>query len=172
MLWQLALRQAESGQREQALSFGQEAVQLLERLGKPQARVYAEHLERYRRGEAEDGRSGVLGQVGGQSLTATVMQGQATTASMQPRSPAGASYLMMAISAGKAMIEFVGSGLKTVNAETFRERLQQCAACRYHSGLRCRVCGCFTNLKARLPHEECPLGQWPAVAVQKSASPK
>ncbi len=27
--------------------------------------------------------------------------------------------------------------------------------------LRCRLCGCFTNVKARLDHEECPIGKWP-----------
>ncbi|MHB1038447.1 MAG: DUF6171 family protein [Pirellulales bacterium] len=66
----------------------------------------------------------------------------------------------MAVSAAKALRRFVGSGLKTVSAERFQERVQQCAGCGYHTGLRCRVCGCFTNLKARLPHERCPVGKW------------
>ena len=28
--------------------------------------------------------------------------------------------------------------------------------------VRCRACGCFTAVKARLPHEHCPAGKWPA----------
>jgi hypothetical protein len=68
----------------------------------------------------------------------------------------------MALSAAKAMAQFVGTGLKSVTPETHRERLQTCAACEHHTGLRCRACGCFTNAKAWLPHEDCPLGKWPA----------
>jgi hypothetical protein len=26
--------------------------------------------------------------------------------------------------------------------------------------LRCKICGCFTSLKAWLPHERCPIGNW------------
>jgi hypothetical protein len=71
----------------------------------------------------------------------------------------------MARSAAKALLQFVGSGLKTVTAETLRERLQRCAGCDYRTGLRCRICGCFTELKARLPYEECPHGEWPALVL-------
>ncbi|MEE3219699.1 MAG: hypothetical protein VX257_05520 [Planctomycetota bacterium] len=24
------------------------------------------------------------------------------------------------------------------------------------------MCGCFTDLKAKMPHEDCPIGKWPA----------
>ncbi|MHB1038448.1 MAG: tetratricopeptide repeat protein [Pirellulales bacterium] len=53
LLWHIAIRLAECGQREQALAHGQAAIRLLESLGKPEARVYGEHLEKYRRGDAE-----------------------------------------------------------------------------------------------------------------------
>jgi hypothetical protein len=33
---------------------------------------------------------------------------------------------------------------------------------RADTGLRCRICGCFTAAKARLDHERCPAGKWPA----------
>jgi tetratricopeptide (TPR) repeat protein len=160
LLWHLALRLAESGEREQALSLGQEAVHLLKKLGKPQATVYAEHLEKYRLAAAQAGGSEALGQVGAWSFVTTVIVEQVVDTPMVPSLPPAPSYLRMAISAGQALLRFVGSGLKTVPAETFPERLRLCAACSYHTGLRCRICGCFTNLKARLPHEECPIGQW------------
>ena len=35
----------------------------------------------------------------------------------------------------------------------------------------CRVCGCFTNLKLRLPHEECLLGRWAGVGPIGPPSP-
>lgn len=53
LLWHVAVRRAELGQTDEALRCGQAAVKVLERLGRPQARVYAEHLERYRRGTAQ-----------------------------------------------------------------------------------------------------------------------
>jgi hypothetical protein len=68
----------------------------------------------------------------------------------------------MALSAAKALTRFVGSGLKVVPAAVQEQRLVTCAGCPHHTGLRCRVCGCFTALKTRLPSEACPLGQWPA----------
>lgn len=148
LLWHLAIRQAESGQRGPALRDGQAAVHLLGTLGKPQARVYAEHLEQYRREVARADR-GLL------------TNGQILSRAARP-TPTEAGYLQMAISAGKALVQFVGSGLKVVSHETLQHRLQRCTECSYHTSLRCRICGCFTNVKARLPHEECPVGQWKA----------
>jgi hypothetical protein len=51
---------------------------------------------------------------------------------------------------------------ETTLPEARDKRLQTCAGCEYHTGLRCRVCGCFTGAKAALAHEECPVGKWPA----------
>ena len=68
----------------------------------------------------------------------------------------------MAMSATKAMASFVGSGFKTTPAEIQRKRLETCAACEHHTGLRCKICGCFTNVKSRMLHEDCPIGKWPA----------
>ena len=70
--------------------------------------------------------------------------------------------LDMAFSAMQSMARFVGSGSKTAAAETREERLLACAVCEHHTGLRCRLCGCFTGAKAALAHEECPIGKWPA----------
>ncbi len=79
-------------------------------------------------------------------------------------SVAPAGLLKMAVSAATAAAGFVASGMKTVPARTLHQRLRTCLACPQHTGLRCRPCGCFTNAKARLPREACPLGKWPAVA--------
>jgi hypothetical protein len=60
------------------------------------------------------------------------------------------------------MAQFLGSGFKTASPETSAARLAACASCGHHTGLRCRICGCFTAAKARLDHERCPAGKWPA----------
>ena len=68
----------------------------------------------------------------------------------------------MALSATKAMAQFAGSGFKTTPPEVQRQRLQTCATCEHHTGMRCKICGCFTAAKSRLLQESCPIGKWPA----------
>ena len=75
---------------------------------------------------------------------------------------AGPGLLRMAIAAAKSLAKQVGSGLKTVSPQTYQRRVQTCVGCEPFTGVRCRVCGCFTQIKARLPHERCPLEKWPA----------
>jgi hypothetical protein len=72
------------------------------------------------------------------------------------------SLLGMAASVTKSAAKFAASGFKTVALETHRVRVQQCGGCQYHNGNRCRVCGCFFEKKAWLPHEDCPIGKWTA----------
>jgi tetratricopeptide (TPR) repeat protein len=176
LLWHLAIRHAEFGQHDQVLAHAQAAVELMQQLGKPQARIYAEHLQRYRQverdarltGSGEVGPSGSSDWSPGVALVTTV-----TTAPFgaEPVAPlANPGLLRMALSAAKALTEFVGSGLQTVSAEVRQKRLRVCAACPHFTGLRCRVCGCFTSAKARLPHEDCPLGQWPSPADTSTRS--
>src|SRR5262249_50278668 len=75
--------------------------------------------------------------------------------------PAGdPGLLRMALSAAKSMAKFLGSGLKTVTPQVYLGRLAICAGCEHHTGVRCRLCGCFTNAKARMAHEQCPIKKW------------
>ncbi|MGO8750659.1 MAG: DUF6171 family protein [Thermoguttaceae bacterium] len=60
------------------------------------------------------------------------------------------------------MARFLSSGCKTVARESFRVRVEQCLSCEHRTDSRCTVCGCFFDLKARLPHEDCPIGRWGA----------
>jgi hypothetical protein len=62
------------------------------------------------------------------------------------------------------MARFIKAGMKPVFPEVYEQRLQTCAGCEYHTGLRCRICGCFTNMKANLVHEQCPAGKWPTAS--------
>jgi tetratricopeptide (TPR) repeat protein len=163
LLWYLAILYADLGQRERALAAGQEAVDILEKIGAPQASWYAEHLRKYRAGEA----AGPLGGAEGRPLLSPEVFVDAESAAglgqAAPEAAAarGAGLLKMALSATQAMSRFIGSGFKTAPPRTVQHRLRTCAACEHHTGLRCRLCGCFTSAKARLPYEECPIGKWP-----------
>jgi hypothetical protein len=68
--------------------------------------------------------------------------------------------LRMALMATQAMTRSIASGLKTAPVEVRRQRSAACASCEHHTGARCRLCGCFTKVKAGMAHERCPLGRW------------
>jgi tetratricopeptide (TPR) repeat protein len=162
LLWYLGIQHAELGQQEQAIAKAQAAVDLLQRHGKPKARWYAHHLHNYRTGGTGGGlaaarETGMEAFMGGTVVT-TMGAAQPSTGEGQGPSP---GLLRMAVSAAKAMAKFLGSGFKVVSDDIYKKRLATCAACEHHTGVRCRLCGCFTNAKAWLPHEECPIGKWP-----------
>jgi hypothetical protein len=91
------------------------------------------------------------------------MGGSVMTATQTGTDPgSGPGLLRMAVSATKAMMKFIGSGLKTTAPDIQQNRMATCQACEHHTGLRCRICGCFTNVKTRMAHEQCPIGKWPA----------
>ena len=163
LIWHQSVQYAELGQRDAAIMKAQSAIDLLQKMGKPQAELFTNHLRSYRLSEA--------GGTQDPGLAAAVPYGGAVTVGAlmgynpQPESAQAASgpgLLRMALSAARAMTTFFGAGFKTVPAAIQQKRLQTCATCEHHTGLRCRVCGCFTNIKTRLPHEECPIGKWPA----------
>jgi len=167
LLWYLATQHAELGRRDDALATGQMAIDLFSKLGNPYVGWLAESLKTYRVG----GSAGPLantshpalspfaaGPFGGSVLTPEMFPGSAP-ASGPPNS--GPGLLRMALTAVKSVGRFIGSGLKTVSSATQQKRLRTCAMCEHHTGVRCQICGCFTSVKAWLPHEDCPIGKWP-----------
>jgi tetratricopeptide (TPR) repeat protein len=132
LLWTLAIHHADAGRREQAERLAQTALERFAELDHPNVSLLSDHLQQYQR----EGRACLLER-------------------------SGPGLLRMAYSAAKSMAKFVGSGLKAVPAATQQKRLQSCGQCAHHTGVRCKLCGCFTSVKARLPHETCPLGKWP-----------
>ncbi len=169
LLWLQGIQLAELGQRDAAIASAQDAISLFSILGKPQAGWYGAYLQKYRMGlydtwpaqESSGVISGPQAFLGG-SLTAGVMAGPPAGGSTTPKSTNGPGLLRMALSATKSMTQFAGSGFKTTAPEVRRQRLQTCASCEHHTGLRCKICGCFTGAKSKLLHESCPLGKWPA----------
>jgi tetratricopeptide (TPR) repeat protein len=170
LLWHQGIQHAELGERESAIAKAEEAIALYRSMGRPEAASYGAYLQKYRMNLFDD--SSVAAAEGvavdrspgaylGGSIVASVMAGQPSAVAGATKPTSGPGLLRMAMSATKAMAGFVGSGFKTVPPETQRKRLQTCAACEHHTGVRCKICGCFTSVKSRLVHEDCPIGKWP-----------
>jgi hypothetical protein len=56
--------------------------------------------------------------------------------------------------------------IKAAKAMTYPEteqskaRLEVCGGCEKWDGKSCKMCGCYTALKVKIPEEKCPLGKW------------
>jgi hypothetical protein len=163
LLWHLAIQRAETGQHDWTQSHARAAVELLTETGDPQAGVFAAYLQRFRTAVAPavDSRSDIGAPPSDEPWGGSIVIGPGSPSPHNlSTAAAGPSLLKMAFRAAKSAGRFVGSGLRTVPEADLQRRLRTCASCEYHTGLRCRLCGCFTNAKARLPHEECPAGKW------------
>jgi tetratricopeptide (TPR) repeat protein len=171
LLWSECIQYADLGQPDRALVVGQAAVDVYQNMRSPKSTWFAEHLRRYRSGEIST-LPGLAEAVRQGSQSAFTYGGSinasSTTAQVGLQPGGGPGILRMALSAGKAMAKFIGSGMKTAAPETAQERLHVCATCEHHTGLRCRICGCFTNAKARMLNEDCPIGKWPVVIDTQS----
>jgi tetratricopeptide (TPR) repeat protein len=167
LLWYLSIHHAQLGQRDLAIDRGQEVVDLLREKGDPQAAWFDHHLQMYRSAQPAtdlaEYREPALSLATGRpaSLGTTSWETPLLPNSVQETKAGNPGWLLMAFTAAKAMAQFLGSAFKTVPGATHRLRLQNCGVCQHHTGMRCRACGCFTKVKAWLPHEECPLGKWP-----------
>ncbi len=170
LLWLEGIQLAELDQRDAAIARAQEAIALYTKLGKPQASWYGAYLQKYRMGlfDNEPAPAALGVSAGpeaflGGSLVAGVMAGPAPgQARANPKGTTGPGLLRMALSATRSMAQFAGSGFKTTPPDVQRRRLETCATCEHHTGMRCKICGCFTAAKSRLLHESCPIGKWPA----------
>ena len=49
-----------------------------------------------------------------------------------------------------------------VSDKIFEDRMSLCRSCEYfdEKQTRCKECGCFLNVKAKMMFEECPLNKW------------
>ncbi|MCA9258083.1 MAG: tetratricopeptide repeat protein [Planctomycetales bacterium] len=137
--WRLAVALEQSGRRRQAEHIAQRAVNLMRELALPEAATYGEHLDAFRR------ESAVLPE----------------TSEAHPSSPRP-GVLRMAYTASRALLRFAASGMQTSPPDVREARLAICRDCEHHTGVRCRLCGCFTAQKTWLPHERCPKDKWPS----------
>jgi len=58
--------------------------------------------------------------------------------------------------------DLLNPNIENVPDEIFAERISKCYGCDHFIKMtaQCKKCGCFMNLKCRLPHAECPIGLW------------
>jgi tetratricopeptide (TPR) repeat protein len=160
LFWYQAVVHAELGRRDEALARAQATVDLFRKLDNPKAEVYAEHLEKFRQGAPAIGPGAGISSPAGESPFGWSTTSDATAAAAPRPGTVGPGWLRMALSAARAVGKFVGSGMKTVPATVRDRRLETCAACEHFTGLRCRLCGCYTKTKAWLPYEHCPIEKW------------
>jgi tetratricopeptide (TPR) repeat protein len=167
LLWYMGIQYAEMDQRDLAIAKAEAAIEVLRSVANPQAGWLTGHLQKFRnasRGaplaanDANGNDKSSEPQFGDSIIAANWAPQASSSAKANDRGP---GLLRMAISSVKSMAHFLGSGLKTVAAPIHDKRLRTCVSCEHHTGLRCRLCGCFTNAKAWLPHEKCPIGKWP-----------
>lgn len=163
-LWYLAIQKAELGLRDDAVALAQTGLELFRELGHPESEWLADQLQRYRDGNASgpEGTPAKLRAPSADGGITTSMWTQLPPSRVEEPVASGPGILRMAITAAKSFAHFAESGFKTVPSDLQRQRLEVCATCPQHTGMRCRVCGCFTRAKAWLPHERCPLGKWPS----------
>jgi len=161
LLWRLAVINAETGHNDQAVSRAEEAMTLYKEGGNPQVAWLKTNLEKYRAGliSVPVGSQSELSSppiFGGQIITG----GWSGVQPSQGQRASGPGLLRMAFSAMTSIAHFTRAGFKPAPSETYRHRLQTCGQCEHHTGLRCKLCGCFTKVKAWMPHETCPIGKW------------
>jgi tetratricopeptide (TPR) repeat protein len=163
LFWQQAIQHAELGQRHQAASRSRQAIEISRNTTTEQADLFATHLERYL--QDDGGGVGPLPQppafTGGAVLVSAAVVGGGA-APLQEADGGGPGWLRKGLALVRSMTRFVRSGFQMADAKTLEQRLRRCATCAYHTGLRCKICGCFTNVKTRMAHEVCPAGKWPA----------
>src|SRR5205814_9286885 len=133
----------EIGRHDQAVLRAQTTASILMEIGHPHADWFAQHVEQFRAGSSRAASTSGLNALA--ALTDALMPGAKLAEPPAPPVAVGPGLLRMAYSAAKSLTKFLGSGLKTVPVDERQRRLQVCMSCEHHTGVRCRVCGCFTS---------------------------
>lgn len=157
LLWMQAIALADVGRLGEAIARAEASIASLRAEGKPEAAWYEAQLRKLRADPSA--LAGSTAAMAGPMSTAAVA---ATTPQDGGQPRTGPGLLRMALTATKAMATFIGTGMKTAPADAQRARLDVCRGCEHHTGLRCRICGCFTAAKVKMAHEKCPIGKWPS----------
>ncbi len=76
----------------------------------------------------------------------------------------------------RAIIAHIKRGQGYLPEEQVLARFEICKTCDQFNGKKCRACGCCLDAKTKFlnklsyPLEACPLGKWPAITSEDSAS--
>ena|GEM_PF-2365008 len=71
-------------------------------------------------------------------------------------------------SLAKALKDFASDGLKLVDADEYKKRLDTCNSCNMRDGRSCQICGCNVDLKAKGRAFACPIGKWGETAKRET----
>jgi len=76
--------------------------------------------------------------------------------------PSFPSVTQMGKNLASSVFDYAKSGFKNTDDEKYEKRLEVCGGCESfeHSSSRCRECGCFMEIKAKMESAKCPLGKW------------
>lgn len=69
----------------------------------------------------------------------------------------------------QAALEDAATG-ERVPLEVHDERLNLCLGCEhlFQPTQSCKKCGCFVRAKTWLPSQNCPIGKWTSIQIQKN----
>lgn len=74
------------------------------------------------------------------------------------------SLYKMAENATLTVIQAIRHAVKTGEMialdDVIKKRMDICSKCDRKSGVRCRECGCYINLKTAVQVAKCPIGKW------------
>lgn len=65
-----------------------------------------------------------------------------------------------------AVVRHAADGLRKVDPEAKRLRLEVCGRCEFNHGGMCEKCGCLLEAKAGWASESCPIKRWHALPKQ------
>ncbi len=62
----------------------------------------------------------------------------------------------------KMLMKFLGLNKYVTTNEVYKKRYEICRKCEHFDKTfaRCKMCGCFMKLKARLIRSNCPVNKW------------
>ena len=58
--------------------------------------------------------------------------------------------------------DLFNKNIEKVSKEIHEKRMSICKSCEHFisATTQCKKCGCFMNLKTKLPHADCPINKW------------
>jgi transcription elongation factor Elf1 len=61
-----------------------------------------------------------------------------------------------------SVVKHAANGFFSVPDEVAHERLSICSLCEHFEkdSVRCKICGCYLNIKTKWASESCPIGKW------------
>ena len=61
---------------------------------------------------------------------------------------------------GNALVGWVSQGMHITPPDELKTRQEACNTCEHFTGSKCKLCGCFAEIKMRMATEQCPVGKW------------